>query len=174
MNNNLILRTLQLKDEAAFFHGLNEWQEKDRGLYTFDWKPGITFEEHLLKLEKNTKGEDLEEDYVPSTMLYGFVDGVIVGRLHIRHVLNWRLKISGGHIGYAVAEKYRCQGYASEMLKQALPICKKLGISECLLTCDVANHASIKVIERCDNWKLESVSWDGSLSRFTRKYWIPV
>jgi RimJ/RimL family protein N-acetyltransferase len=40
-------------------------------------------------------------------------------------------------------------GYATEMLKRAIPICASLGIPKALITCDEYNVGSRKVIESC-------------------------
>lgn len=167
----LILRSLIESDEEAFMIGLKEWKEEDKTWYSFEWKSGMSFKDLLIRLEKNFKGE-VEAGRVASSMLYGFVNGVIVGRMSIRHALNDHLQIYGGHIGYAVAEKYRKNGYASSMMKQTLPICASLGLKKVLATCDDKNVPSIKVIEKFGG-KLEETIWDEQHKRFTRRYWIP-
>ena len=57
------------------------------------------------------------------------------------------LRTSGGHIGYDTVPSSRGRGVATEMLRQALPLARALGIVEALLTCDETNAASIRVIE---------------------------
>src|SRR5688572_13570156 len=71
-----------------------------------------------------------------------------VGRLSIRHQLTDALRIEGGHIGYDTVPSQRGRGIAIEMLRQALPIARSLGLREVLITCDDTNAASIRVIER--------------------------
>jgi predicted acetyltransferase len=58
-----------------------------------------------------------------------------------------RLRGFGGHIGYDVAPMARRHGHATRMLALALPIARELGIDQALLTCDVDNIASRKIIE---------------------------
>jgi predicted acetyltransferase len=62
--------------------------------------------------------------------------------------LNDALKDVGGHIGYDVRPSARRQGHATAMLAAALPIAAGLGIDPALITCDVDNRASRRVIER--------------------------
>jgi predicted acetyltransferase len=73
---------------------------------------------------------------------------LFVGRLSIRHELNDALRIEGGHIGYDTVPSFRGRGIATEMLRQALPVARTLGLQAVLITCDDTNAASIRVIER--------------------------
>lgn len=87
------------------------------------------------------------EGWVPDTLLW-YVDGPVwIGRLDIRHRLNDMLLEVGGHIGYDVRPSMRRRGHATQMLGDALPIAAELGINPALVTCDVTNVASRKVIE---------------------------
>ena len=91
------------------------------------------------------------ETLVPRTHLWAIAedqDGQFVGRISIQHELNDALRIEGGHIGYDTVPSFRGRGVATEMLRQALPVARSLGLTEVLLTCDDTNSASIRVIER--------------------------
>jgi predicted acetyltransferase len=89
------------------------------------------------------------EMHVPATHLWAVSDEEeLVGRLSIRHELSEALRVEGGHIGYDTVPSFRGRGVASEMLRQALPTARALGLSEVLITCDDTNAASIRVIER--------------------------
>ena len=147
--SELFLRELTEGDAAAFVQGANQWPEEDLVWYAFDWRPGQSFVGYLERLQKNSAGFDLPDGFVPNTMIYAFVEGQIVGRVHIRHHLNEALKRRGGHVGYAVAPSFRGQGYAKRMLKLAVPICERLGIHDVMLTCGDENVASYRVIEAC-------------------------
>ena len=104
--------------------------------------------------------------WVPSTYLW-YVDGAIfLGRLSIRHRLTQWLQDYGGHIGYDVRPSARRHGHATEMLRQALPWCRKLRIDPALVTCDLDNVASRKVIERAGG-KFDDER-EGKL-----RYWVP-
>src|SRR5947208_8675631 len=85
--------------------------------------------------------------WVPCTTLW-YVEGTeYLGRLAIRHRLTEWLREYGGHIGYDVRPSARRRGHATAMLKTALPIAKRLGIDDVLITCDADNVASRRVIE---------------------------
>ncbi len=86
--------------------------------------------------------------HVPKTHLWAVTEGKFVGRISIHHELNDALRVNGGHIGYDTVPSFRGRGVASEMLRQALPLARGLGLTEVLITCDDTNPASIRVIEK--------------------------
>lgn len=87
------------------------------------------------------------DGYVPCTTLWWVHDDDYLGRLAIRHRLTPQLRAVGGHIGYYVRPSARRSGHATTMLRAALPVARDLGIESALLTCDITNVASRKVIE---------------------------
>jgi predicted acetyltransferase len=85
---------------------------------------------------------------VPVTELW-FVDGATyVGTVVLRHGLTPALKVEGGHIGYHVVPSRRGQGVGTALLRAALPHARSLGLDPLLVTCDVGNVASRRVLER--------------------------
>lgn len=88
------------------------------------------------------------EGYVASTTLWWVEVDEYLGRIAIRHRLTPHLSEVGGHIGYDVRPSARRGGHATDMLGAALPVARSLGIESALLTCDVDNVASRKVIEK--------------------------
>ena len=104
--------------------------------------------------------------WVPCTHLW-LVDGSeYLGRLAIRHALTDWLRQVGGHIGYEVRPTARRQGHATRMLAVGLPVAASLGIDPVLITCDVDNIASRRVIE-ANGGQLEE-SRNGKL-----RFWVP-
>lgn len=167
----IILRELTEHDESAFFEGMKLWEGESPHWYTFSWKPGMSYQEMHAILVKESAGIDLRPERVPHSMLYAFLDGKIVGRVSVRHQLNEMLRYRGGHIGYAVAKDYRRRGYATEMVRQSLVFCRKLGLQSIMVTCSDSNEASWKVIERFDG-KLQDKVWDNQDNEMIRRYWI--
>ena len=101
-------------------------------------------------LAKHKDSKTLPEGRVPATQLI-FVreeDQKIVGMIYIRHRLNEFLENYGGHIGYSVAPSERHKGYATQMLKTVLPVCRELGIDKVLITCIKGNEGSKRTILR--------------------------
>jgi predicted acetyltransferase len=130
-----------------------------------------TFADYVSCLEEWSRGVNLPEDHVPASFYVGVVDGIIVGRLSLRHGLNDFLRLIGGHIGYAVRPTQRGHGYAKEMLRQSLPLAAALGIEQALVTCDVDNVASRKVIE-ANGGVFERIIEDPTGGAPKRRYWI--
>ena len=167
----LEIRQLTLHDESAFLTGLKEWEGEDTAWFTFTWKEGMPFSEHIARLENDAMGIGLEEGRVPHTMLYGFLDGQIVGRCSIRHELNERLLTRGGNIGYAVAPRFRKRGFGSQLFKAGLSYINQLGREKVLLTCAPSNAASAAMIEG-NGGVLENEVFVEEDGEILRRYWI--
>ncbi|TDC26170.1 GNAT family N-acetyltransferase [Streptomyces sp. 8K308] len=96
---------------------------------------------------------DAEEDaprppgFVPSTVLWYVEGDTFLGRLSIRHRLTQRLLDWGGLIGYDVRPTARRRGHGTAMLRDSLPVARRIGHERVLVTCDHDNVASRKVIE---------------------------
>ena len=89
----------------------------------------------------------------------------MLGFIATRHRLNDVLLQQGGHIGYSVRPSARRQGAAAAALDLALTDAPVLGITPVLVTCDDADHASRRTIEKAGG-VLEDVR-DGA-----RRYWL--
>jgi predicted acetyltransferase len=82
-----------------------------------------------------------------ASTLFWYVSGeYYLGTLVIRHELGPELAEAGGHIGYHVVAPWRRQGHATRMLAAGLVECRSLGLDRALLTCDVDNEPSRRVI----------------------------
>ena len=104
----------------------------------------------LAALEACKRPETVPSDMVPAT-LYICVreeDRRVVGMLQIRHSLNEYTEQYAGHIGYSVRPSERRKGYASTILRDALPLCRDLGLDRVLVCCRVENEASRRVIRK--------------------------
>jgi predicted acetyltransferase len=104
--------------------------------------------------------------YVPWTELWMADGDQYLGRITLRHELTDALLTWGGHIGYAVRPSVRRRGHASAALSGMLEVAWRRGIDPALVTCDVDNLASRRVIERAGG-TFEDVR-EGK-----RRYWVP-
>lgn len=94
---------------------------------------------------------------------------IFVGAINIRHYLNERLLLNGGHIGDGVRPSERRKGIATQMIGLALLECKKLGIQEVLMVCDKDNIGSAKSIQNNGGILENEVIVDGIVEQ---RYWI--
>ena len=127
----------------------------------------------LTFLVKHKDPETLPEGRVPATQLI-FVreeDQKIVGMIDIRHFLSEYLEKYGGHIGYSVVPGERRKGYATQMLRATLPVCKELGITKVLITCIKGNEGSKKTILN-NGGVYESAVYEPDEKVELERYWI--
>ena len=171
-NTSLTLRMLRVEDELSFKAAVEEFRrETPPWQFAFGFDDPISFPEYVDQLVGHSHGVGIPVGWVPNTFFVGVVDGMVVGRLSLRHSLNDYLAKIGGHIGYGVIPSMRRKGYATEMLRQAFPVCTSLGIAEALVTCDEHNIASRKVIEACGG-VFESIVECHDSGILKRRYWI--
>ncbi|MGH7881698.1 MAG: GNAT family N-acetyltransferase [Candidatus Dormibacteraceae bacterium] len=87
------------------------------------------------------------EGYVPAVHLWFIEEEEFLGRLSVRLKATEEVEFEHGHIGYNVRPSARRQGFATEMLKQALPVARWYGLASVRITCDANNIASQRVIK---------------------------
>jgi predicted acetyltransferase len=166
----LVLRKLESNDEDAFLRALTLTAVSDPNFAHY-YRPELTFAAFLHVLADAEAGVGLPDGHVPSTLLFGFVDAEIVGRLMLRHSLNDFLRRIGGNIGFVVVPRHRRRGYATEMLRQGLHLASSKGMEKVLVTCDEDNIASRRTIEKCGGVYVGSASRPEGLVE-KRRYWI--
>ncbi len=112
-------------------------------------------------------------DKVPATQ-YVFVresDGKVVGMLQFRHCLNDYLRQFAGHIGYSVRPSERRKGYAEQMLKTVLPLCRAFGLDRVMVTCRDTNEGSRRTI-LANGGVYESTAYEPDRQVNLQRYWI--
>lgn len=105
------------------------------------------YEGWLVKIEED-KNRIPNEEKVPALtyFLTRKSDNRIVGMINIRLILNERLRMGSGHIGYSIRPTERRKGYNKINLYLGLKVCQEHGIKEVLMACDKENIASAKTM----------------------------
>ncbi len=166
---NKLLRYEFVKEET-YIEYVSEWEfSKDRIVPFAARRENQSFDQVMKRWQYDETDEVIKTGFVPST-LYFMVDetGRILGAIHLRHVINERLRLNGGHIGYGVRASERKKGYATEMLSLLLTELKGK-YDKVMITCDDVNIASAKTIEKNGGILEDKVVFEGEL---TRRYWI--
>lgn len=165
----LKLRPLRIEDEDSFRRAVDEFScETPPWEFAFKFDPREEFAAYLEKVNSWPHGV---VGFVPHSYLVAIVDGRVVGRVSIRHELNSFLSQYGGHVGYGVIPSERRKGYATEILRQALGICRNMGLDRVMISCDTDNEGSIRVIEK-NGGRFDRVTDLAELEVQKRIYWI--
>lgn len=165
----LTLRRLAIEDEQQVL-AASEELEAEGSHWSYRYRPDLPWAEYVALVWGWEDGVNLPDGFVRHAELVAVVDGDIVGRTSVRFELNEFLRTIGGHIGYAVRPPFRRQGHATEILRQSVEIARDHGISPALVTCDVDNVGSARVIE-ANGGVLEGI-FDGELGLpQKRRYW---
>jgi len=165
---SLWLRPLRVEDEAKA-RDAHEAILPEDSQFLLNWTPETTWSSYLDQVRREHRGENLEEGRVRGAFLAAAVDDELVGRASVRFSLNDWLAAWGGHIGYAVLHASRRQGFASEILRQALVVARAEGVDRVVMTCFDDNQASARVIERHEgvlNSTGLSSEWPGRMRRY--------
>lgn len=140
----LELKKVSSDDGQDVYAMLQEIPRDENGL--LNHANGLSFDEYKLWLDKQVRlsaQEGIVDGWkVPSVLYWLYADGVPVGFGKLRLFLTDALRREGGHIGYAVAPRYRGNGYGKELLRLLLEEAGKRGIEKALVTIRTDNAAS--------------------------------
>lgn len=146
MKIRLVRPNIELKDKAIEFRQeffdnkemiINGSELLDKTESYDDWLESVT---------DNTKEETVNPDWVVTDTYFALDEtDSIVGIIDLRHTLNDFLR-DFGNCGYSVRPTERRKGYATEMLRQILPIAHNVALSELHISVERNNEPSIKTI----------------------------
>lgn len=130
------------------------------------------FRAYLRMLMNYSKGIGLPTAWVPQT-IYWYLAGRVhlVGSSSVRHRLTPALEDVGGHIGYVIRPCERGKGHGTRLLALTLKKACEQGLGRVLLTTDVDNAASRKIIEK-NGGILSRESISTATGTMKARYWI--
>ena len=129
-----------------------------------------TAEEWLIYLDKMENRDDPTGLHCYEYGLFN-AEGQLLGLLQIRENLIGYLVEFGGHIGYCVRPSQRRKGYASDMLRRGLKLCRQLGLERVMITCLESNVGSARTIERCGGVYEKTIFDDKNYQQNMKRYW---
>lgn len=137
------------------------------GLFNIAWQGYKPFYDLLMQMKN---GGAPTPEIVPMDAYFIEADGRMLGEIYIRHRLAPNLERIGVHIGYKVRPSCRKLGVATAALRLGLEKLRELGVESALVTCDAANAASARVIEKCGGARIcDAILED----RVERRYRVP-
>ncbi len=143
------------------------------------WEPAASeshagFVQRLLQAEREVAPPGVPQSIywaAAGTSAAGGRDGIVVGRIALRHRLTPALERFGGHVGYEVRPSVRRRGVGREMLRQLLELPRARALGRVLLTCAPDNVGSNKTI-LANGGALERRAYLQARRRWTNYYWI--
>ena len=147
----ILLKEISKEDEVAFIKFEKRYKKEcTNEKIPYSLNPNnLEYDEFLKELDKCKHIETLPKGFVLAKYYLVYVDDRIVGGINLRMGTNDFILNSAGHIGYGIAPWERNKGYAKEALKRVLLLGLDLGMKDFLLTTDIDNIASQKVIHAC-------------------------
>lgn len=132
----------------------------------------MSLHEYLQNCCDMTDASKVKPGFVPQTVFWLLdSDGNAVGMVRMRHYLNDKLRIHGGHIGYFIRSDQRGKGYAKQALALALGEVRKLGESRVLITVAPDNTPSIMVVEANGGVYQDTIT-DPEIGVKVNRYWV--
>jgi len=169
----LVLPSTDYQD--SFLAALAEFQAEDLPNYNFRdlnvEELRSNFGAYVEQVLSERQGLNLPLGYVPHTVWWLVKGPEYLGRVDIRHQLNEQLLKLGGHIGYSIRSSQRRKGYGTLALKLALEKARELGLHKVLVTCDIDNIGSNKIIQ-ANGGVLENTVEAGEGNPPKNRYWI--
>ena len=112
---------------------------------------------------------------VPSFTYFYVNDGGdrMVGMVNIRLSLQGFWQMEGGHVGFSIRPAERGKHHATNLLREALGLCKLLGLDEAVLSCARSNAACARGIQNCGGI-LEAEFYSNTFGEEIQRYVIVI
>jgi len=167
----LILPRLEYASSyGAYIHELGN---EERYPFPLDFDHG-DFPALLTRLNDFANGINIPADFVPATTYWLVQGGELVGVSNLRHYLNDRIRLHGGHIGLGIRPSYRGRGLGNLLLALTIREAQRKGITQIHVHCNKNNIASARMIARNGGVLDSEVSEAGSEDIIQRYHVAPV
>lgn len=168
--NNLLLVEPRREYQKSFENYILAYERKNDTHYLNIYKRGLEdFHDYLNDLNNLSKGIEIPQGWVRTSTFWLIDNYEVVGVVRVRH----QDVSTAGHIGYDISPCYRNKGYGTQILKLALVEAEKIGIKEVIITCNIDNIASKKIIEK-NNGKLLGTIFDEEENENMYEYSITI
>ena len=158
------------KYEKSFKNYVLSYKEINDRYYFNKYKKALeSFQDYLKDLFQYSLGKDLPKGDVRTSTFWLVDKNEVVGVVRVRH----QEVECAGHIGYDISPQYRNLGYGFNILRLALKEARRIGKDEVILTCNIDNIASKKIIEK-NRGKLLTTIFDEEENEYLYKYIISV
>lgn len=128
------------------------------------------YEAFLRMCRAHQSGKRLPKGSVPYTRYFMCgPDGRIYAQGDVRHYPSESLTQYEGYIGYGTVPDYRCMGFGTQMCRLLLEKARAWGYENVIITCNIENQASAKIIEKNGGRLLEICYWQQQRS-FMKRY----
>lgn len=117
----------------------------ERSISASNGMTNMNFKDWVDKVNRNSEKADDEWGRYLLFLAFDNNDN-LVGLLNIRYDLSDELREKYGDIGYGIRPRERRKGYATELVKYALEICKQKDMADVILGCYENNYGSNKAI----------------------------
>ena len=174
MSEQLALVRLEMSHQPLMLDLLEDFQAAGEPQFRQDILEKLQTDFGLVvqQFKREEAGDGLPQGKVPQSTLWLMHEGSnLLGRVSLRHRLTPDLEHHGGHIGCFIRPSARGKGYGTQMLALALNEACNLGLSQVLMTCDVDNPASARVIEK-NGGVLASQGISKVSGKLISRYWI--
>jgi len=117
----------------------------ERSISASNGMTNMNFKDWVDKINRNA--EKADDEWGRYLLYLAFDDNdKLVGLLNIRYDLSEELREKYSDIGYGIRPSERRKGYATELLKYALDVCREKEMKEVMVGCYENNYGSNKTI----------------------------
>ena len=141
------------------------YENNEKELHGIIGFTSMEYSQWVKKIELNTKIPDKDWGKSLTYLVFNSEDKLI-GFLSIRYDLSEKMRNIFGDIGYGVRPTERKKGYATQMLKYSLDVCRTYNMANVIIGCYKENIASAKTIIKNGGKLIREAEVEGVLCQY--------